>query len=98
MQQVAADLFECGGKDYLCLVDRYSGYLWVNLLRRTSTDDGCEAPAENFPLFWLPSAVYVLMVGRSFAQNLMSGAKCTASVMKRALRTIRRGMGSLKQV
>ena len=37
MNEVASDLFEHNGSNWLFLVDRYSGYAWVRKLRCTST-------------------------------------------------------------
>jgi hypothetical protein len=37
MQQVSSDLFEEKGKHYIVLVDRFSGYTWVKLLRSLAT-------------------------------------------------------------
>ena len=38
MHEVASDLFECNGNNWLVLVDRYSGYAWTSKLKNTSTD------------------------------------------------------------
>ena len=48
LEQVSADLFEYGGKDYLLLADRYSGYPVVQPLRRTSTQDVTDAMEDWF--------------------------------------------------
>jgi len=37
MKHVGADLFDVQGKDWLTLVDRYSGYAWAEQLRSTNT-------------------------------------------------------------
>ena len=39
MQEVGIDLAEYGGKTYLCLCDRYSGYVLYHHLRNTTTTD-----------------------------------------------------------
>lgn len=37
MEEIATDLFEFAGKDYLAVVDRYSGFIWCSRLSRTDT-------------------------------------------------------------
>ena len=37
MKHVAADLFDAAGEKWIVLVDRYSGYAWIDKLRDTST-------------------------------------------------------------
>ena len=39
MTHVAADLFDFKGSDYIVMVDRFSGYFFVERLRKTATDD-----------------------------------------------------------
>ena len=38
MQEVSTDLFSYGGKNYLTLADKYSGYLFAESLAQISTD------------------------------------------------------------
>ena len=38
MHSVSADLFECKGRHYLAMVDRFSYFIWVKELRRLGTD------------------------------------------------------------
>ena len=37
MEMISIDLFHVGHKNYMVMVDRYSGYFWVDLLRDLST-------------------------------------------------------------
>ena len=37
MHSIGLDLFECAGKHYLCMVDRFSYYIWVKLLHSLTT-------------------------------------------------------------
>ena len=37
MELVGVDLFSLAGKSYLCMVDRFSGFCWVHLLRSLTT-------------------------------------------------------------
>ena len=38
MEMLSVDLFHVGNKNYMVTADRFSGYIWVNLLRDTSTE------------------------------------------------------------
>ena len=38
MEQVSTDLFSHGGREFLTLVDRYSGMIWCHRLSRSNTD------------------------------------------------------------
>ena len=39
LQSVSVDLFEYASKNYLVMCDRFSSYIWVKHLRRTTTED-----------------------------------------------------------
>ena len=38
MHSVALDLFECAGKHFIVMVDRFSYFIWVKELHRLGTD------------------------------------------------------------
>jgi transposase InsO family protein len=48
MHKVATDLFEFETKDFLVLVDRFSGYLWVVRLNSTTTEQVCKVLVNWF--------------------------------------------------
>ena len=43
MEQISIDLFHVKGKTYMATADRYTGYLWVDMLR----DQGTKAVTDN---------------------------------------------------
>ena len=56
MESIGCDLFQWDGNNYLAVVDRYSGFLWFKLLRRTATKDVTKVLMDifegyGFPLF-----------------------------------------------
>ncbi len=57
MSHVAVDLYSYGGRDYLVMVDRYSGYPFVQRLRKTHTGAVTEVMEEWFHHFGVPAAV-----------------------------------------
>ena len=57
MEQLACDLFMWDGKDYLVIVDRFSGYIWVHHLQKTATDNVTKGLLETFYLFGFPLAI-----------------------------------------
>lgn len=57
MEQVSADLASVHGKDYLVLVDRFSGYLFVDKLRGQSTEDVIKCLQKWFLQFGWPSTI-----------------------------------------
>ena len=59
MQAVGLDLFHAGGRDYLVMVDRYSGYPFVQCLASTTAAAVTPALAGWWELFGLPSVVRV---------------------------------------
>jgi len=54
MDEVAADLYSYGGKDYLAMVDRHSGWIWTARLMKTSTSDVIHIMEKWFLLFGYP--------------------------------------------
>lgn len=59
MQTVGLDLFNAGGKGYLIMVDRYSGYPFVQRLSSTTSAAVVCALAGWCELFGLPSVIWV---------------------------------------
>jgi len=57
MQAVGMDLFQAEGKDYLIMVDRYSGFPFVAKLSSTSAAAVVRAASSWFDLFGLPAVV-----------------------------------------
>ena len=57
MQEVSVDLFEYGGKSYVTMVDKYSGYLFVEHLTRLSTDHVIQHLRNWFLLFGFPQTI-----------------------------------------
>jgi hypothetical protein len=56
-QQVAMDLFECSGKHYLVMVDRYSGYPFVHRLRSLATTAITDALLQYFLDWGFPAVI-----------------------------------------
>ena len=56
-QQVATDLFQWGGKDYLLLVDRYSGYPEIALLHSTTASSVIKHTKAIFARHGIPEEV-----------------------------------------
>ncbi len=57
MQAVGLDLFHAGGRDYLVMVDRYSGYPFVQCLSSTTAAAVTRALAGWWELFGFPSVI-----------------------------------------
>ena len=57
MQAVGMDLFSLQGKTYLVMVDRFSDYLWVSPLNRTSTSDVVSKITSWFLEFGFPATI-----------------------------------------
>ena len=57
MDKVAVDIFSYGAKEYIVMVDRYSGWLWVERLRRTYAKAVTEQLNAWFRDFGLPNEV-----------------------------------------
>ena len=56
-QAISLDLFELGGAEYLVMVDRYSYYIWVKRLFRTTTDRITACLDSWFREFGYPATV-----------------------------------------
>ena len=56
-QAVSLDLFEYGGADYLVMVDRFSFYIWVKYLFRTTTDRVTACLTSWFNEFGYPATI-----------------------------------------
>ena len=54
MEQVSIDLFHLGKKNFMVTVDRFSGYLWVDLLRELSTKAVTDALGRITRIFGIP--------------------------------------------
>ena len=48
LERVSADLFQANGDDYIVMVDRYSGYPFVERLRNTATSSVLRVLEEWF--------------------------------------------------
>ena len=57
MQEVSTDLFDYAGKSYITLVDRYSGYIFVEQLSQLSTDHVIKILRHWFLLFGFPKTI-----------------------------------------
>jgi hypothetical protein len=57
MEKVSADLFHQGGKTYLVLVDRFSGFPFVKQLRSTSTDAVTATMKDWFFDWGIPASI-----------------------------------------
>ena len=57
LQAISTDLFEYGGKDYLVIVDRFSYFIWVKRLHKTSTDRVLHVLDSIFLEFGYPSTI-----------------------------------------
>lgn len=57
MESVSVDLFECKGKDYIVMCDRYSIFTWVFRLRRTDTEAIIKALCTAFLEYGFPKAI-----------------------------------------
>ena len=57
MQKIGCDLFSWSGKDYLVIVDRYSGFFWIRNLRRTATENVTTALQDVFTDFGYPKEI-----------------------------------------
>ena len=57
MQKIGCDLFSWSGKDFLAIVDRFSGFLWIKQLRRTATENVTNALQDIFSDFGYPKEI-----------------------------------------
>ena len=57
MEKVATDLCEFENKTFIVMVDRFSGYPWVNLLKKTDTVSVCQVLLEWFCQVGFPRTV-----------------------------------------
>lgn len=57
MEQMSMDLFHYGSKEYFVLVDRYSGYPFVEYLPKTSTSDVLKRLDKIFQHFGYPKRI-----------------------------------------
>ena len=57
MESVGADLFHFGGKEWLVVVDRYSGFLWVTRLANTHTGAIVKALEDLFVRVGFPARI-----------------------------------------
>ena len=57
MEQISCDLFQWEGKDYLAVVDRYSGYIWAKILRKTGTENVTKVLEDIFNDFGFPRKI-----------------------------------------
>ena len=73
IESIGCDLFDCGGRQFIVLVDRYSGYIFVQQLRSTTT-----APSSKS---LVTQGLIELTEGPSFVSSLMLGAKASSSNM-----------------
>ena len=58
MEQLGADLFQWSGKDFVAVVDRYSGYIWVKQLKKTATSNVTKVLMDIFREFGYPLSIY----------------------------------------
>ena len=54
MEQISIDLFQVAGKTYMVTVDRFSGYLWVDLLRNQNTKAVSDVVDKITRIFGVP--------------------------------------------
>lgn len=57
MDHLSADLFDAAGKPYLVIVDRFSGFPFVEKLTRTTTDAVTGRLLKIFELFGFPGSI-----------------------------------------
>ena len=57
MSDVGVDLFQCAGKDFLLMVDRFSGYPFVQKLTTTTTKAVTSVLSQWFSLFGYPQRI-----------------------------------------
>ena len=57
MEVIGCDLFHWSGKDYLALVDRYSGYIWFKQLRHTAMTDVAKVLLDIFESYGYPLVI-----------------------------------------
>ena len=57
LQQLGCDLFNLDGKNYLAIVDRFSGFIWVKPLRQTATSNVTTALLQIFNDFGYPTSI-----------------------------------------
>ena len=56
-QKIGCDLFSWSGKDFLVIVDCFSGFLWIKQLRRTATENVTNSLLDVFNEFGFPKEV-----------------------------------------
>ena len=54
MEKKSIDLFHIGTKNYMVTADRYSGYIWIDVLRNTSTKAITDALDRITRVFGIP--------------------------------------------
>ena len=54
MEQISIDLFHVAGKTYMVTADRFSGYLWVDLLRKQNTQAVTDVVDKITRIFGVP--------------------------------------------
>ena len=54
MEQISVDLFHVAGKTYMVTADRFSGYLWVDLLRKQDTKAVTDVLDKITRIFGIP--------------------------------------------
>ena len=57
MQKTGCDLLSWSGKDFVVIVDRFSGFLWIKQLRRTATENVTNALLDMFNEFGFPKEI-----------------------------------------
>ena len=57
MKELSCDLFQWNGSDYLVIVDRFSGFLWGKMLRKTRTDNVTKILQTIFHDFGYPQVI-----------------------------------------
>ena len=57
MQEVSTDLFDFGGRTYLAMVDRYSGFIFVEKLSSLTTSNITQQLRRWFLLFGFPKTI-----------------------------------------
>ena len=88
MQAVGTDLFSLYGEDWIVLVDRYSGYLCAEKLRRTDTESVIKQLTHWFQLLGDGRKLYAATAGLSTEKISMISAKKTTFSTSYPLHTI----------
>ena len=88
MSDMGIDLFHWAGKTYVVMADRYSGFLFVEQLRRTDTEEILNFMRKIFLKFGFPRQLEVTEAHNSGA-NSQSFAKNATLGMNKALLFVR---------